>query len=484
MMMISKRALHAVLNWNSEEETEGNVAIVDEIKLSPFDIGTLCGSPTKNQLENMIRAVPVPLPKQLPRDADGQQFPLSVLFCSHENGEKSERKWLVFSPSKEALYCLPCRLFSHSIKKPTQSTLATASGWDKNAKWKKLWARVPKHERSSPHRECYLSWRELQTRLLMNTGVDVMVEERVLSEIEQWKKLLSRIIDVTIFLGERGLAFRGSSLRIGDVHDGNFLGILELLAHYDPLLQEHISKVKTSQPDGKRLQAHYLSPQSQNEFIKVCAARVRGCILKERENTKYFSIMVDGTPDSSHTEQTTFILRYMNREGDEYSVKERFLVFVDCCNKTGMEIASLILETLEKYDIPINDCQGQGYDNAANMSGKYNGAQTRIRSMNSLSLYSPCACHSLNLCGNDSAMSCKEAVTFFEWYKLLQSLLLQPSAMEDFAKQRWLLVAWFFRNMVERSCGKCAPVCCSSSKYQSCTPATPCTKADTQEDNN
>ncbi len=142
----------------------------------------------------------------------------------------------------------------------------------------------------------------------------------------------------------------------------------------------------------------------------------------EQENAKYFSIMVDGTPDSSHTEQTTFILRYMNREGDEYSVKERFLVFVDCCNKTGMEIASLILETLEKYDIPIADCRGQGYDNAANMSGRYNGAQTHIRSINSLSLYSPCACHSLDLCGNDSAMSCKEAVTFFGMVQTVYNL--------------------------------------------------------------
>eukprot|EP00112_Aurelia_sp_Birch-Aquarium-sp1_P025206 Seg827.5 transcript_id=Seg827.5/GoldUCD/mRNA.D3Y31 product="hypothetical protein" protein_id=Seg827.5/GoldUCD/D3Y31 len=79
--------------------------------------------------------------------------------------------------------------------------------------------------------------------------------------------------------------------------------------------------------------------------------------------------MVDGTPDSSHTEQTTFILRYLKRDGDAFSVQERFMVFADCCNKTGVEIASVILETLQKYDIPIADCRGQGYDNAANMSG-------------------------------------------------------------------------------------------------------------------
>lgn len=98
--------------------------------------------------------------------------------------------------------------------------------------------------------------------------------------------------------------------------------------------------------------------------------------------------MVDGKPDSSHTELTTFIIRYMNIEGDKYSVKKRFLVFVDFCNKTGMEIAKLILET-------------------------YNGAQTQIRSINSLSIYSSCACHSLNRCGTDSAMSCMENVIFF-----------------------------------------------------------------------
>ena len=113
---------------DSEVDTEGHAAIDDATKLSPFDIGTLCGSPTTNQLENIIRAGPVPFPKQFPRDTDGQRFPLSVLLCNHDNGEKSESKWLVFSPSKEALYCLPCRLFSHSIKTPSQSALARTGG--------------------------------------------------------------------------------------------------------------------------------------------------------------------------------------------------------------------------------------------------------------------------------------------------------------------------------------------------------------------
>ena len=59
------------------------------------------------------------------------------------------------------------------------------------------------------------------------------------------------------------------------------------------------------------------------------------------------------------------------------------------------------------------DCRGQGYDNARNMSGCYNGTQFHLKEENSLCLFSPCACHSLNLCGVDSACACNEAVTFF-----------------------------------------------------------------------
>ena len=70
--------------------------------------------------------------------------------------------------------------------------------------------------------------------------------------------LLTKILNVIVFLGERGLAFRGTSQRIGDVHNGNFLGLLELLANNDPLLQEHVTKVKLSQQRNERLQAHYL----------------------------------------------------------------------------------------------------------------------------------------------------------------------------------------------------------------------------------
>ena len=64
-----------------------------------------------------------------------------------------------------------------------------------------------------------------------DSGIHMLLENDLKSEVNKWINLLKRIIDVAIFLGERGLPFRGATQRIHDVHNGNFLEILELKAH-------------------------------------------------------------------------------------------------------------------------------------------------------------------------------------------------------------------------------------------------------------
>ena len=122
--------------------------------------------------------------------------------------------------------------------------------------------------------------------------------------------------------------------------------------------------------------------------------------------------MIDANPDLSHTEQNTFILRYLVCQQDEYIIQERFFTFIDEFGKIGSEIAAMILKFLKNNDIPFRDCRGQGYDNASNMSGKFNGVQSLLNQDNPLCIFSPCECHSLNLCGSNLAACCKEAVTF------------------------------------------------------------------------
>ena len=67
----------------------------------------------------------------------------------------------------------------------------------------------------------------------------VQLNRSIENEAAIWKALLHRILQVVLFLGERGLAFRGDSQRIGDPNNGNFLGILELIGQYDKILGDH-----------------------------------------------------------------------------------------------------------------------------------------------------------------------------------------------------------------------------------------------------
>ena len=111
----------------------------------------------------------------------------------------------------------------------------------------------------------------------MKSILDVQVKfvniwkNKIESKCGVWIQLLRHMFDVTLFLGARGLAFRGDSQRIGDANNSNFLGILELQSHYDPLLETHLNRISESQQQGHRSQVHYMSSYTHNEFIAVCA---------------------------------------------------------------------------------------------------------------------------------------------------------------------------------------------------------------------
>ena len=81
---------------------------------------------------------------------------------------------------------------------------------------------------------------------------------------------MKKLIDVTFFFEERGFAFRGSLQRIGDSNIEKFLDLIELFSYWEPILKEHVLKVEGLQKKDERLQVHYYSNDSQNEFIAEC----------------------------------------------------------------------------------------------------------------------------------------------------------------------------------------------------------------------
>jgi len=76
---------------------------------------------------------------------------------------------------------------------------------------------------------------------------------------------------------------------------------------------------------------------------------------------------------------------------------ERFLQFVPIFGHSGETLCNVVVDFLTTNGISLADCRGQSYDNASNMSGRYNGLQAKLKEQNPLIAYVPCAGHSLNL---------------------------------------------------------------------------------------
>lgn len=94
-------------------------------------------------------------------------------------------------------------------------------------------------------------------------------------------------------------------------------------------------------------------------------------------------------------DQLTFIVRFV-KDGKPI---ERFLQFLPIEEHKAQYIVDTVLNFLENLKIPIKNCRGQSYDNAANMAGSYSGLQARIKEQRKFAIFFLCAAHSLNVVG-------------------------------------------------------------------------------------
>ena len=124
---------------------------------------------------------------------------------------------------------------------------------------------------------------------------------------------------------------------------------------------------------------------------------------------------VDSTPDISHVDQLTVIVRYVLK-GEPV---ERFLTFLQIQSHKAEALKDILLQYLESESIDFMNCRGQSYDNASNMSGRYAGMQALLRNVNPLAFYIPCMTHSLNLVGVSAVDCCVDAVSFFGFVQTL-----------------------------------------------------------------
>ncbi|PIN22599.1 hypothetical protein CDL12_04689 [Handroanthus impetiginosus] len=166
------------------------------------------------------------------------------------NGEKYERRWLVYSKDLDKVFCFCCKLFNSTSN---TSKLANEGTND----WKNLGNKIKEHEISNKHVVNMSSWTDLEARLLKNKTIDKHAQEQIDRDREHWGKSL-----------------------------------IEMIAEFDPIMQEHIRLIKHNE-----IHNHYLGHNIQNELINLLGSEVKSKIIDKIIEAKYFSIMLDCTPD-------------------------------------------------------------------------------------------------------------------------------------------------------------------------------------------
>nr|TKV99393.1 hypothetical protein SEVIR_8G040400v2 [Setaria viridis] len=226
-------------------------------------------------------------------------------------------------------FCFSCKLFTKGNRK---GYLANEGYSD----WAHLGTRLKEHE---------TGLKEHETSADHVVNMTAWYEPRIEKEKDYWRKVLFKIVAIVKFLAKHNLAFRGSNSKLYDDSNGNFLGLVEMLAEFDPVIQEHV-------------------------------------------------------------QQMSLIIRYMNTSSGHVSIEESFLGFSDVSDTTGKGLFDVLQNELKQLDLNIDDVRGQGYDNRSNMKGCNKGVKTKILDVNPRAFYSACGCHSLNLTLCDMAKNC------------------------------------------------------------------------------
>jgi len=323
-------------------------------------------------------------------------FPVSYIGGCNRSFKRrwlKDYNWLCYSFHLDGAFCLPCALFSNR----TDSAALVSKPF---TKWNKANEKFTGHSKLSYHAEATTAAADLKESVdNPHNTIPVLVDVKKQENIANNRHIVRCIAESVLFCGRQCVGLRGDGEHSHTTdmsnNPGNLLAVLDLIGSHDVFLRQHLV-----QPAKKN--CTYKSPQIQNELIEIIGREIiQKQIIDEVKKAKFYSLMADEVT-SHNMEELSLCLRFVD---EHRNIREEFVEFLHLHRITGACISSAIKATLEKWNLPIADMRGQGYDGASNMSSGTVGVQASIREEAPLAGYMHCSGHALNLV---IASSCRQ----------------------------------------------------------------------------
>ena len=323
--------------------------------------------------------------------------------------------WLHYDASSDSAFCHLCMMaeFEKKFLASTKRDPAFISAGF--TYWKEAVTACKRHMNSVCHREA-IEAVVLLPRQVQDVGelLDASTQnEKALNRV-----MFKRILQNLCFLARQGLAFRGHSCG----ENSNFNQLLQLRAYDCPEILTWMAK-KTNK---------YTSAAIQNECLEVMALHIVRQICKDVAINGFYTIMADECTNVSNKEQFTICLRWV--DGNLVDHEDVLGLY----NVGTIEADSLVKAIFDvvvcRAGLTLNNCRGQCYDGASNMSGSKRGVAVQIQAKESRAVLTHCYGHALNLAIGDTikrSKLCRDSMdTAFEISKLIRFSPKQNAAFD------------------------------------------------------
>ncbi|TYI22702.1 hypothetical protein ES332_A06G121000v1 [Gossypium tomentosum] len=199
-----------------------------------------------------------------PLNNNNKHFSYAYFSRKLNNGEISDRKWLVYSKHIDKVFCFCCKLF----KSISNKSLLANKGL---IYWKHISERLKQHENSAKHMTNTNTWNEMSAR-----------------------QVLFRIFSAVKCLATHNLAFRDpmkNSIKISN--------------EFEVIMQDHVRHIQ-----NREIHYHYLGHKIQNELISLLADSLK---------KKYFLVFlkVDDTSELRLFNELQDILKSLDLSFDD-----------------------------------------------------------------------------------------------------------------------------------------------------------------------